>query len=37
LGVILEEKENLTIQVQQNYTYPDAGYPDRLDPLGKFV
>jgi hypothetical protein len=23
--------------VQQNSTYPDAGYPDRLGPSGKFV
>ena len=24
-------------QVQENSTYPDAGYPDRLGPSGKFV
>jgi hypothetical protein len=28
----------VTIQLQiQKPTYPDAGYPDRLDPSGKFV
>ena len=24
-------------EVQQNSTYPEARYPDRLDPSGKFV
>ena len=24
-------------KVQQNSTYPDPGYPDRLGPSGKFV
>jgi len=24
-------------QVQKNYTYPGAGYPNRLDPSGKVV
>jgi len=24
-------------EVQQNSTYPDVGYPDRLGPSGKFV
>ena len=23
--------------IQKNSTYPEAGYPDRLDPSGKFV
>jgi len=27
----------LRIQVQQNSTYPDIGYPDRLGPSGKSV
>jgi len=26
-----------TLKIQHNSTYPDAGYPDQLGPLGKFV
>jgi len=26
-----------TLKIQHNCTYPDTGYPDQLDPLGKFV
>jgi len=28
---------NLLIQLWQNSTYPDAGYPDRVGPLGNTV
>ena len=27
----------LTTNIQYNFTYPDAGYPDRLGLSGKFV
>jgi hypothetical protein len=26
-----------TLKIRKNSTYPDAGYPDRFGPLGKFV
>ena len=34
---IIKEIIIIIIIIQQDYTYPDAGYPDRLAPSGKFV